>query len=36
VSLTGIYSHFFPGAFVKGTGPAEDIDFFEFTLKIQF
>jgi hypothetical protein len=36
VSLTGIYSHFFPGAFVKGTGPAEDIDFVEITLKIQF
>ena len=36
MSLTGIYAHSFPGAFVKHTGPAKDIDYVEFTLKIRF
>ena len=36
VSLTGIYAHFFPGTFVRQTGPAEDIDFVEVTLQAQF
>lgn len=36
MSLTGIYAHSFPGAFVKQTGPAKDIDFLEITLTAQF
>lgn len=36
ISLTGIYAHFFPGAFLAQSGPAESIDFFEATLKIDF
>jgi hypothetical protein len=36
MSLTGIYAHSVPGAFVKQTGPAKDIDFLEITLTAQF
>jgi hypothetical protein len=36
MSFTGIYAHSFPGAFVKQTGPAKDIDFFEITATVQF
>ena len=36
MSLTGIYAHSFPGAFVKQTGPAKDIDFLEITVTVQF
>lgn len=36
VSVTGIYAHFFPGGFVRDTGPSQDIDFVEITLKALF
>jgi outer membrane receptor protein involved in Fe transport len=36
LTFTGIYSHFFPGPFIEDTGPSEDIDFIELTLKVQF
>jgi hypothetical protein len=36
LSLTAIYSHFFPGDFIRATGPAEDIDFHEFTATFRF
>ncbi len=36
LSFSGVYSHFFPGAFIKQTGPAANIDFFEITLKSRF
>jgi hypothetical protein len=36
VALTGVYTHFFPGRFIRQTGPAKDIDFVELTLKVQF
>ena len=36
MSLTGIYAHSFPGAFVTQTGPAKDIDFLEITVTAQF
>jgi hypothetical protein len=35
MSLPGIYTHSFPGAFVKQTGPAKDIDFLEITWTAQ-
>lgn len=34
--LTAIYTHFFPGAFIRETGPAEDIDFHELTATFRF
>jgi hypothetical protein len=30
------YAHFFPGSFVKNTGPADDSDFFYFTVTLTF
>jgi hypothetical protein len=36
VALTGIYTHFFPGKFIRQTGPARDIDFVELTMKVTF
>lgn len=36
VNLTGVYAHFFPGEFIRKTGPAKDIDYVELTLKVQF
>jgi hypothetical protein len=36
VALTGVYTHFFPGRFIRQTGPAKAIDFVELTLKLQF
>ena len=36
VSLTGIYSHSFPGPFLRDTGPSLPIDYFEFTTKVLF
>jgi hypothetical protein len=36
LSFTAIYTHFFVGAFIRATGPSEDIDFFELTLQLKF
>lgn len=36
ITLTAIYSHFFPGQFVVETGPSKDIDFVELTFKFLF
>jgi hypothetical protein len=36
VSLTAIYSHFFPGRFIEETGPSKDIDFVELTVQVLF
>ncbi len=36
VALTGIYTHFFAGKFIRQTGPARDIDFVEVTVKATF
>jgi hypothetical protein len=36
LTLTSIYSHFFPGQFIEDTGPAKEIDFIELTLKVLF
>jgi hypothetical protein len=36
ISATAIYAHFFPGRYVEETGPSEDIDFFELTLRFLF
>jgi hypothetical protein len=36
LALTAIYSHFFPGDFIRATGSAEDIDFHEFTATFRF
>lgn len=33
LSATVIYSHFYPGRFIEETGPSENIDFIELTLK---
>lgn len=35
VTLTGIYSHFFPGAFIRETGLSREIDYVELTVKVQ-
>lgn len=34
-TLTAIYSHFLPGAFIRQTGPSQEISYLELTLKIQ-
>lgn len=34
-TLTAIYSHFLPGAFIRQTGPSKEISYLELTLKIQ-
>jgi hypothetical protein len=36
IELTAIYSHFFPGRFIKETGPSKDIDFVELTVQVLF
>lgn len=36
LSLTAIYSHSFPGPFIRETGPSEAIDFVELTFKLVF
>lgn len=36
LAVTAIYTHFFAGDFIRATGPAEDIDFFELTLQFKF
>ena len=36
LNLTTIYAHFFPGSFLRETGPAEPIDFIELTLSLTF
>lgn len=36
VSLTAIYAHFFPGRFIQETGPSDDIDYVELTVRFQF
>lgn len=36
LNLTAVYTRFFPGAFIEDTGPAEDIDFFEVSLRFRF
>ena len=36
LTFTAIYSHFFPGRFIKETGPAKDIDFVELTMTFTF
>jgi hypothetical protein len=35
-SLTAIYSHSFPGRFIRETGPSEPIDFVELTVRMLF
>ena len=35
-SLTAGYSHFFPGDFIKQSGPAADVDFAYITLQYRF
>ncbi len=34
-TLTAIYSHFVPGAFIRETGPSKEISYLELTVKIQ-
>lgn len=34
--FTAIYAHFFPGDFIRATGPSEDIDYVELTLQLKF
>lgn len=34
-TVTAIYSHFLPGAFIRQTGPSKEISYLELTLKIQ-
>ena len=36
LAATAIYSHFFPGKFIRETGPADSIDFIELTLQMYF
>jgi hypothetical protein len=36
LALTAIYSHFRPGAFIRDTGPASDIDYVELTAQAKF
>jgi hypothetical protein len=36
VSATAIYAYFIPGRFIEETGPSEDIDFVELTVKLLF
>ena len=36
VALTAIYSHSFPGPFIRDTGPSRDIDFVELTFRMLF
>jgi hypothetical protein len=36
VSFGVAYTHVFPGAFVRDTGPSEDVDFLELTLQTRF
>jgi hypothetical protein len=36
VALTGIYTHFLAGPFIRQTGSAKDIDFVEVTMKVSF
>ncbi|MFY0310459.1 alginate export family protein [Leisingera sp. D0M16] len=36
LSFAAVYTHFFPGGFLRETGPAEDVDFFELTLQYKF
>ncbi len=35
-AITAIYTHFFSGDFIRATGPSQDIDFFELTLRFKF
>jgi Alginate export len=34
--LSTVYAHFFPGPFIKESGPAESIDYIEFTIRYRF
>jgi len=36
LTLTTVYEHFFPGAFLRETGPHTAIDFIELTLRFLF
>lgn len=36
LAFTATYAHFFPGAFIRETGSAANIDFFEITLRYRF
>lgn len=36
LSLTAIYTHFFPGDFIEATGPSDAIDFVELTVLFRF
>lgn len=36
LAFTAVYAHFFPGAFIKETGSADNIDYFEITLRFRF
>lgn len=36
LSLTAIYSHSFPGRFIRETGPSQPIDFIELTFRMLF
>jgi hypothetical protein len=36
LTATAIYTHFFPGAFIRETGPDKDIDYYEFTVEYLF
>jgi len=36
MTATAIHSHFFPGQFIRETGPADSIDFVELTLQLLF
>jgi len=36
LSLGLVYTHVFPGSFIKDTGPSEDIDFVELTARFLF
>ena len=36
VTLTAVYSHSFPGAFIRETGPSKAIDFVELTVRMLF
>jgi hypothetical protein len=36
LAATAIYTHFFPGHFIRETGPDQDIDYYEFTMEFLF
>ena len=36
ISLTGVYARFFPSQIIQEIVPVKDIDYVEFTSKVQF